>query len=265
MNQENHPSSGAPRDAELILRAQEGEESAFEALFHAYKRRIYLLCLRMTGNAAEAEELTQEAFLQMFRKIRTFRGESAFSTWLHRVAMNITLMRLRKRKMKDIPIGNSDEAEKTDRAERQFGSPDLALTGLVDRVCLDLALAKLPQGYRRVFELHDVLGYEHNEIAEMLGCSVGNSKSQLHKARLRLRKLLGAGFRNRARGSEPQSAPEFAESADAAPPRSATGFGMLRRSRTVLRGQAASPDEHRSKSVADECLMQTGFCEYETP
>ena len=214
MNQENHPTSASPRDAELIARAQNGDESAFEGLFHAYKRRIYLLCLRMVGNAAEAEELTQEAFLQLFRKIHTFRGESAFSTWLHRVAMNITLMRLRKRKTKDIPLENGDDAEKTDRPERQYGSADLALTGVIDRVCLDLAVTKLPEGYKRVFELHDVLGYEHNEIAKMLGCSVGNSKSQLHKARLRLRKLLGAGFRGNPRESDPQSVPEFAESTD---------------------------------------------------
>lgn len=199
LNQENHPISASLRDAELIARAQNGEESAFEALFHTYRRRIYLLCLRMIGNAAEAEELMQEAFLQLFRKIKTFRGEAAFSTWLHRIAMNIALMRLRKRKLKDIPMDGGDDHDKEDRPERQYGSADLSLTGLVDRVSLEVAIAKLPQGYKRVFELHDVLGYEHNEIAEMLGCSVGNSKSQLHKARLRLRKLLGADFRKNGR------------------------------------------------------------------
>jgi len=215
LNQENHPTPASPQDVELIARAQKGEESAFEALFHAYKRRVYLLCLRMIGNAAEAEELTQEAFLQLFRKIHTFRGDSAFSTWLHRVAMNISLMRLRKRKKtKDVPIEYGEDSDKTDRPEKQFGSADLALTGVIDRVCLDLAVTRLPEGYKRVFELHDVLGYEHNEIAEMLGCSVGNSKSQLHKARLRLRKLLGSGFRRDSRGSEPQMLPEFAESTD---------------------------------------------------
>ena len=125
MNQENHSTSDSPRDAELISRAQKGEESAFEALFHAYKKRIYLLCLRMIGNAAEAEELTQEAFLQLFRKIHTFRGESAFSTWLHRVAMNICLLRLRKRKKTmDIRMANGDGADKSERPSRQYGSPD---------------------------------------------------------------------------------------------------------------------------------------------
>ena len=214
MNQENHPVSASLRDAELIARAQNGEESAFEALFHAYKRRIYLLCLRMIGNAAEAEELMQEAFLQLFRKIKTFRGEAAFSTWLHRVAMNISLMRLRKRKLKNISMEDGDDHDKEDRPERQYGSADLSLKGLVDRVSLEVAIAKLPQGYKRVFELHDVLGYEHNEIAEMLGFSVGNSKSQLHKARLRLRKLLGAGFRKNAHDDNSQDRETVAQSSD---------------------------------------------------
>ena len=218
MNHENHSISASLRDAELIARAQNGEESAFEALFHAYKRRIYLLCLRMIGNAAEAEELMQEAFLQLFRKIKTFRGEAAFSTWLHRIAMNISLMRLRKRKLKDIPMDSGDDHDKEDRPERQYGSADLSLTGLVDRVSLELAIAKLPQGYKRVFELHDVLGYEHNEIAEMLGCSVGNSKSQLHKARLRLRKLLGADFRKNGRGNNSEDRDAVAQPSDDASP-----------------------------------------------
>jgi RNA polymerase sigma-70 factor, ECF subfamily len=225
LNQENHPVSASLRDAELIARAQNGEESAFEALFHVYKRRIYLLCLRMIGNAAEAEELMQEAFLQLFRKIKTFRGEAAFSTWLHRVAMNISLMRLRKRKLKNISMENGDDHDKEDRPERQYGSVDLSLTGLVDRVSLEVAIAKLPQGYKRVFELHDVLGYEHNEIAEMLGFSVGNSKSQLHKARLRLRKLLGAGFRKNTRSNEPQETQDVARSFDDSPPAS-TGSSL---------------------------------------
>src|SRR5262249_30762148 len=198
LNQENQAAPVSIRDADLIARAQTGEESVFEELFHAYKRRIYLLCLRMIGNAVEAEELTQEAFLQLFRKINTFRGEAAFSTWLHRVAMNISLMRLRKRKVKNISMENGDDPERDDRPEKQYGSVDATLSGVVDRVSFEVAVAQLPSGYKRVFELHDVLGYEHNEIAEMLGCSVGNSKSQLHKARLRLRKLLGEGFRGRA-------------------------------------------------------------------
>src|SRR5579862_348081 len=178
-------------DAELIARAQRGEESAFEALYHAHKRRVYHLCFRMIGNTAEAEELTQEAFLRLFRKIHMFRGDSAFSTWLHRVSVNVVLMRLRKKRVKEISFENGDDSQEFERLPRDFGAPDLSLNGVVDRLTLKHAVAKLPPGCRQVFVLHDVLGCEHHEIAAKLGYSIGNSKSQLHKARMRLRKLLG--------------------------------------------------------------------------
>ena len=196
MDQENQPVQAAPSDAELVARAQRGEEAAFEALFHAHKRRVYHLCFRMVGNTAEAEELTQDAFLQVFRKIHTFRGDSAFSTWLHRLSVNIVLMRLRRKAPKETPI-SGDEEQKRERPQREFGAPDLTLEGSVDRLCLKVAIAKLPKGCRQVFMLHDVFGCEHNEIASMLGYSIGNSKSQLHKARMRLRKLLGSGLREK--------------------------------------------------------------------
>src|SRR6267142_816131 len=141
-------------EAEAIRLAQAGDAAAFEFLYHLHGRRVYALCLRMVNNPSDAEDLMQEAFLQLFRKIGTFRGESAFSTWLHRMTVNVVLMRLRK---------------------------------------------KLPPGYRTVFVLHDVQGYEHNEIADIMGCSVGNSKSQLHKARTRLRDLLQEEVRQQAR------------------------------------------------------------------
>jgi len=179
--------------SDLVARAQAGDESAFEALFHAHNRRVYYLCLRMIGNPADAEELTQETFLRVFRKIHTFRGESAFSTWLHRLAVNTVLMRLRRKMPTEIPADDTEEAEEFDRPAREFGAPDTVLLGVVDRVSLDKAIAELPHGYRRAFILHDVLGCEHHEIAEIEGCSIGNSKSQLHKARLRLRKLLSRG------------------------------------------------------------------------
>src|SRR5262249_10577234 len=140
---------------------------------------------------AEAEDLTQEAFLQMFRKLDTFRGESAFSTWVHRLTVNLVLMRLRKK-----GLVTSSLEEETDTGEeirkRDVGSEDLSLAGSVDRITLEKAMRALPAGYRMVFYLHDVEGYEHQEIASMMGCSVGNSKSQLHKARMRLRELLNA-------------------------------------------------------------------------
>jgi RNA polymerase sigma-70 factor (ECF subfamily) len=187
---ENQPGQITSSNADLVASAQKGEEWAFETLFQQNRRRVYAVCLRMIGNTADAEELTQEAFLQVFRKIQTFRGQSAFSTWLHRVAVNIVLMRLRKKTVTAVSLEDSTREEEHDEAPREYGAPDLALTGAIDRVNLKRAMAMLPVGYRQVFVLHDVEGYEHNEIAAMLGCSIGNSKSQLHKARARLRKLL---------------------------------------------------------------------------
>jgi RNA polymerase sigma-70 factor (ECF subfamily) len=198
VNQENQQSPGSSCDAELIARSQRGEEQAFEALYHAHKRRVYRLCLRMIGNTAEAEELTQEAFMRLFRKIHTFRGESAFTTWLHRLTVNTVLMRLRKKTPKEIFVESGEESEKSDRPQKEFGAPDLELGGTLDRLSLETAVAKLPEGSRQVFMYYDVLGYEHHEIAAMMDCSVGNSKSQLHKARMRLRRLLGTMVHNNA-------------------------------------------------------------------
>ena len=143
----------------------------------------------MTGNTAEAEDLTQEAFLQLFRKISTFRGESAFSTWLHRLAVNVVLMHLRKKGLQQISLDEVDTSQ-DEPVKRDYGSDDRRLIGSVDRIGLQKAIADLPPGYRAVFVLHDVEGYEHNEIAEIMKCSVGNSKSQLHKARMKLRERL---------------------------------------------------------------------------
>ena len=189
MNTNKTPAPKAASEAQLIARAQRGEEEAFAALFEAHKRRVYSLCLRMTGNTAEAEDLTQEAFLQLFRKISTFRGESAFSTWLHRLAVNVVLMHLRKKGLQQISLDEVDTSQ-DEPVKRDYGSDDRRLTGSVDRIGLQNAIADLPPGYRTVFVLHDVEGYEHNEIAEIMNCSVGNSKSQLHKARMKLRERL---------------------------------------------------------------------------
>jgi RNA polymerase sigma-70 factor (ECF subfamily) len=190
MPNQTQPAPGSPSIADLIARAQRGEEEAFETLFHQYKQRVYALCLRMIGNMAEAEELTQEAFMQVFRKIHTFRGDSAFSTWLHRVSVNIVLMRLRKKTVLETPLQDVSRGNDDGDQRPEFGADDLALNGVIDRVRLERAVAQLPAGYKQVFVLHDVLGYEHNEIAAISGFSVGNSKSQLHKARTRLRSLL---------------------------------------------------------------------------
>jgi len=156
--------------------------------------------LRMVGNPAEAEDLTQEAFLQLFRKIHTFRGDAAFSTWLHRLSVNVVLMRLRKKTLPqtslDEPADNEDESS---GPKRDVGAEDPLIEGSVDRVRLERAVAELPPGYRMVFLLHDVQGYEHNEIARIMDCSIGNSKSQLHKARTRLREILQDRARSEAR------------------------------------------------------------------
>jgi RNA polymerase sigma-70 factor (ECF subfamily) len=176
---------------DMVRLAQQGDEAAFEGLYQMHSRRVYALCLRMVGDPVEAEDLTQEAFLQLFRKIHTFRGESAFSSWLHRLTANIVLMRFRKKRLAAVSLDELTRPdEDRERPSIEFGAPDLRLVGVFDRVNLQTAVGQLPEGYKSMFLLHDVHGFEHNEIATMLGCSVGNSKSQLHKARKRLRELL---------------------------------------------------------------------------
>jgi RNA polymerase sigma-70 factor (ECF subfamily) len=177
-------------EAEVIDRAREGDMDCFEALYHQHKRRVFSLCLRMTSNYAEAEDFMQEAFMQLHRKIGTFRGESAFSTWLHRLSVNIILMAWRKRGLDEVSLEETLEAQSEDGPKKEIGRRDDVLFGSIDRIGLDRALDDLAPGYRMTFVLHDIEGYEHNEIATMLGCSIGNSKSQLHKARMKLRALL---------------------------------------------------------------------------
>jgi RNA polymerase sigma-70 factor (ECF subfamily) len=184
------PNTATVVSSEMLERAAAGDHGAFADIYSLHKRRIYSLCLRMVGKPAEAEDLTQEAFLQLHRKIATFRGESAFSTWLHRLTINVVLMRLRKKGLQLISLDEAMEPTTEERPGRSFGAADLSLTGAIDRLALQRAINDLPAGYRLIFMLHDIEGYEHNEIAEMLNCSIGNSKSQLHKARLKLRDAL---------------------------------------------------------------------------
>jgi len=157
----------------------------------------------MTANTAAAEDLTQEAFLQLFRKIGTFRGESAFSTWLHRMAVNVVLMQLRRKGLPVVPLEENIETEE-EAPRKEPGADDPRLAGSIDRMQLQRSIAVLPPGYRMIFLLHDVEGYEHNEIAEMVGCSIGNSKSQLHKARMKLQRSS-----KRAELKKPQSREEL--------------------------------------------------------
>jgi RNA polymerase sigma-70 factor, ECF subfamily len=187
---EVHRNGDIPEE-EIIRQAREGKAEAFEQLYRRYSKRVYHLCLRMVKNEADAEDMTQEAFMRVFRKIHTFQGKSAFSTWLHRVSVNTVLMSLRKKKRVEIPLENDDRYEEEPGVPRQIpGGPDPSLAGLFDRENLKRVFRLMPDGYKRMVVLHDVFGYEHNEIASLMNCSVGNSKSQLHKARVRMRNLL---------------------------------------------------------------------------
>ena len=176
----------ASNDFRLAQHAANGDIMAFEELYQRHHRRVYSICLRMLTNQTEAEDLTQEVFIQLFRKIGSFRGDSAFSTWLHRMTVNQVLMHFRKRGVKNEQT--TDDGEMPEQVVR--GTENQNKMPIVDRIALDKAISQLPNGYRTVFVLHDVEGYEHEEIANMLKLSVGTSKSQLHKARLKLRKLL---------------------------------------------------------------------------
>ena len=177
-------------EGSLIQRAQRGDEEAFAILYQLHKKRVYSVCLRMTRIVADAEDLTQEAFLQVFRSVNSFRGDSAFSTWLYRIAVNAVLMKLRRRKSP--PLVSLDEplAPDSPSLKREVGKADPNLSGAIDRIALRRAVEDLPAGCRQIFDLHEVEGYQHHEIAELLQCSIGNSKSQLHKAKLKMREIL---------------------------------------------------------------------------
>ena len=175
-----------PSDFELAQKSAAGDTKAFEELYHRHFRRVFALCLRMMGNPTEAEDMTQDVFVQLFNKIGMFRGESAFTTWLHRLTVNQVLMHFRRRGVRMEQVTEDGESPQQVVA----GTEDYARMPVVDRIALDKAVSQLPPGYRAVFVLHDVEGHEHEEVARLLGCSVGTSKSQLHKARMKLRQLL---------------------------------------------------------------------------
>jgi len=173
-----------------------GDLLPFEELYKLHHRRVYAVCLRMTGNTAEAEDLSQEVFVQVFRKLDTFRAESLFTTWLYRLTVNHVLMHFRKTRRRKDQLTEDGELP-----ERMINGPNVRLSfPIIDRLALAEAIVKLAPGYRAVFVLHDVEGLEHLEIATILGCAVGTSKSQLHKARMKIRNLL------RQRSSTSQSA-----------------------------------------------------------
>ena len=175
-----------PADLELAQKAGAGDMEAFETLYHRHFRRVYSLCLRMLANPTEAEDLTQDVFTHLFKKIGTFRGESAFTTWLHRMTVNLVLMHFRKRSTRT--EFTTEEGETPVQIVQGTENPNRM--PIIDRIALERAIAELPPGYRSVLVLHDVEGYGHEEIARMLGVAEGTSKSQLHKARLKLRNIL---------------------------------------------------------------------------
>ncbi|MGB7847667.1 MAG: sigma-70 family RNA polymerase sigma factor [Candidatus Acidiferrum sp.] len=183
-------------EEEVIRGAQRGNEAAFERIYQLHCRRVYGLCLRMTKNPADAEDLTQEAFLTVFRKIQTFRGQSAFSTWLHRIAVNLVLMRLRRKCfLEPLPEGPPELDGDREGQRKEAGCQDQLLAGTVDRVVLERAMEHLRPIHRMVVELHDIQGYKHTEIARIMDCSIGNSKAQLHRARRQLRDFLNEALR----------------------------------------------------------------------
>jgi RNA polymerase sigma-70 factor (ECF subfamily) len=184
------PTTSSFTAQEAIQRAQNGDNAAFEYLYRSHSRHVYSVCLGILKNTADAEDMTQQVFLQLFRKIGTFRGESGFSTWLHRVTVNVVLMQLRRKKPTEILVEDLDRTGVDSESRPEHNVRDTSMMSLVDRLNLRRAVRELPSGYKRHFLLYDLLGYEHKEIARYLGCSTGSSKSRLHKARRRLRRLL---------------------------------------------------------------------------
>ena len=174
----------------LVRRAQRGDEDAFATLFQLHRRRVYSVCLSMTRDVSDAEDLTQEAFFLVFRKVRTFRGDSAFSTWLYRLAVNTVLVKRRRHKFPPMLSLNAPMSSDSPSLQYEIGNRDPYLSSTIDRISLRRAIQALPSGYRRIFDLHEVHGYQHREIAELLHCSINTSKSQLHHAKRKMRSLL---------------------------------------------------------------------------
>lgn len=177
-------------EREAVRRSQEGDVAAFEYLYKSHSRHVYSICLRMLKNPSDAEDLTQHVFLCVFRKIGTFRGDSRFSTWLHRVAVNTVLMHLRQRKPMEVLAYRSDHGETRSDDPGELGAGDTSMLSVVDRLNLKRAMRKLPSACRKILLLHHVFGYEHAEIAGILGRSTSSSKMQLYRARKQLRELL---------------------------------------------------------------------------
>jgi RNA polymerase sigma-70 factor (ECF subfamily) len=186
--------AGLPKSIrdDVLARAQAGDNDAFSELYLQHKKRVFSICLRMVHDFSLAEDLTQETFLQLHRKLASFRGDSAFTTWLHRITVNVVLMHLRRRVLPVVSLDHLMTSLPEEHVARRIGARDRTQVGVVDRLAIDRATATLAPGYRSTFVLHDVHGFQHGEIASMLDCTLGNSKSQLHMARRALRRILSA-------------------------------------------------------------------------
>lgn len=188
-------------DYALARAAANGRTAALGDLYERHRRRVFALCFGMTRNPAQAEDLTQEVFVHLMRKIGSFRGDSQFSTWLHRLTVNLVLMHFRRKETR-----REDRDENLeDRLFTLQRNRQPINTQLLDRMALQSALGQLPSGCRAVFVLFELGGYKHDEIAAMLGCSPGTSKSQLHRARMKMRGLLKAGDHKGGRTAVPRS------------------------------------------------------------
>lgn len=187
MRESASKSAGCPSLNQAIRLVHQGDTKAFEYIYRSYCGLVYRICLRMLRNPVDAEDAAQDVFVRLFRKIDTFRGESAFSSWLYRVATNTVLMRFRKNKLRMTLEGTG---EVNGSLPREAGVTDAEQDSLAGRIDLQAAIDVLPEGYKGAFLLHHVQGYAHREIAEIFGYSIGCSKSQVHKARKLLRELL---------------------------------------------------------------------------
>ena len=160
-----------------------GDRRAFERLYHLHMTRVFSLCARMVNDRTRAEELTQDVFVRAWEKLHLFRGESAFGTWLHRLTVNVVLNERKTEGRQRSRFEDDDEGDAIDHLPARPHAPG-------DRMDLEMAINKLPKGAKRVFTLHDVEGYKHEEIADMLGVTTGATKAQLHRARMLLREAL---------------------------------------------------------------------------
>lgn len=176
------PSPTTVRNNDLVAKAKAGDAAAFELLYKQHVGRVYAICLRMIANTRRAEELTQDTFVQAWRKLEGFREESAFSSWLYRIAVNVVLVALRTDRRRQARILSTDDLSPFDRSHEDYASGS--------QMDLEKGIASLPPKARMVLILHEIEGYQHHEIAEMMGTAPGTSKAQLHRARKLLKQRL---------------------------------------------------------------------------